>query len=119
MTALAMKYLSVQYFSRFGVFRAFSSVLGKVAGGFLLILVAIAFLAPWITPYDVAAQNLANANASPSWAHIMGTDEFGRDVFSRVVYGARTSLSVSATAIGISMSVGANGCRCCWWRLWR
>ena len=101
-----MTALTLQYFSRFGVFRAFSSFIGKVAGGFLLLLVAVAFLAPWITPYDVADQNLVNSNAAPSWAHIMGTDEFGRDVFSRVVYGARTSLSVSATAIGISMSVG-------------
>jgi ABC-type dipeptide/oligopeptide/nickel transport system permease subunit len=101
-----MTALAIQYLSGFSVFRAFSTLMGKLAGGFLVLLLTVAFLAPWITPYDVAIQNLANANASPSWAHIMGTDEFGRDVFSRVVYGARTSLSVSATAIGISMSVG-------------
>ncbi len=86
--------------------RAFSSAIGMLAGGFLILLLLVAFLAPWITPFDVATQNLANANAAPGWPHIMGTDEFGRDVFSRVVYGARTSLSVSATAIGISVSVG-------------
>jgi len=86
--------------------RAFSSAIGMIAGGFLILLLLVAFLAPWITPFDVATQNLANANAAPGWPHIMGTDEFGRDVFSRVVYGARTSLSVSATAIGISVSVG-------------
>lgn len=101
-----MTALAIQYLSGFSVFRAFSTLMGKLAGGFLVLLLTVAFLAPWITPYDVAIQNLANANASPSWAHTMGTDEFGRDVFSRVVYGARTSLSVSATAIGISMSVG-------------
>ena len=77
-----------------------------IAGGFLILLLLVAFFAPWITPFDVATQNLANANAAPGWPHIMGTDEFGRDVFSRVVYGARTSLSVSATAIAISISVG-------------
>lgn len=92
--------------SGFAALRAFSSAIGMFAGGFLILLLLVAFLAPWITPFDVATQNLANANAAPGWPHIMGTDEFGRDVFSRVVYGARTSLSVSATAIGISVSVG-------------
>ena len=92
--------------SGFAALRAFSSAIGMIAGGFLILLLLVAFFAPWITPFDVATQNLANANAAPGWPHIMGTDEFGRDVFSRVVYGARTSLSVSATAIGISVSVG-------------
>jgi peptide/nickel transport system permease protein len=45
-----------------------------------------------------------NANQPPAWPHLLGTDEFGRDVLSRVIYGARTSLSVSATAIGISIT---------------
>ena len=101
-----MTALTLQYLSRFGVFRAFSSVMGKIAGGFLVLILVVAVFAPWITPFDVATQNLANANAAPGWPHLMGTDEFGRDVFSRVLYGARTSLSVSATAIGISVTVG-------------
>jgi ABC-type dipeptide/oligopeptide/nickel transport system permease subunit len=101
-----MKTLTMNALSRFGIARAFSSRLGLVSGGFLVILLAAATFAPWITPYDVAAQNLANSNASPGWPHLMGTDEFGRDVLSRVIYGARTSLSVSATAISISMAVG-------------
>jgi ABC-type dipeptide/oligopeptide/nickel transport system permease subunit len=101
-----MKTLTINALSRFGIARAFSSRLGLVSGGFLVILLAVATFAPWITPYDVAAQNLANSNASPGWPHLMGTDEFGRDVLSRVIYGARTSLSVSATAISISMAVG-------------
>lgn len=101
-----MKTLTMNALSRFGITRAFSSPLGLVSGGFLVILLAVATFAPWITPYDVAAQNLANSNASPGWPHLMGTDEFGRDVLSRVIYGARTSLSVSATAISISMTVG-------------
>jgi len=49
---------------------------------------------------------LMNANAPPGWPHLLGTDEFGRDVLSRVIYGARTSLSVSATAIAVSMTAG-------------
>ena len=98
--------IALRKLAGFTPLRAFSSAIGMIAGGFLILLLLVAFFAPWITPFDVAAQNLANANAAPGWPHIMGTDEFGRDVFSRVVYGARTSLSVSATAIGISVSVG-------------
>jgi peptide/nickel transport system permease protein len=66
--------------------------------------VLVAVFAPWIAPFDFAAQNLMNANQPPAWPHLLGTDEFGRDVLSRVIYGARTSLSVSATAIAISMA---------------
>ncbi len=93
-------------FARSSIRRAFSSGIGMVAGGFLIILVLTAIFAPWIAPFDYAAQNLANSNAPPGWPHLLGTDEFGRDVLSRVIYGARTSLSVSATAIAISVSVG-------------
>lgn len=89
-----------------GFGRAFSTPLGLVSGGFLGVILAVALLAPWITPFDVAAQDLANSNSAPSWLHLMGTDEFGRDVLSRVMYGARTSLSVSATAIAISATIG-------------
>lgn len=86
--------------------RAYDSWLGKIAGGFLILLVFIAIFAPWITPFDYAAQDLMNGNAPPGWPHLLGTDQFGRDVLSRVIYGARTSLSVSATAIALSMVAG-------------
>lgn len=86
--------------------RAFSSWLGKIAGGFLVLLLFTAIFAPWLTPFDYAQQNLMNGNAPPGWPHLLGTDQFGRDVLSRVIYGARTSLSVSATAIALSITVG-------------
>ena len=86
--------------------RAFGSWLGGIAGGFLVLLLLAAIFAPWITPFDYAAQDLLDGNRPPGWPHVLGTDQFGRDVFSRVLYGARTSLSVSATAIALSMSVG-------------
>jgi peptide/nickel transport system permease protein len=92
--------------ARSGVGRAFATRLGAISGGFLVLVFVIALTAPWITPFDVAAQDLANSNAAPGWPHLLGTDEFGRDVLSRIMYGARTSLSVSATAIGISMVLG-------------
>ena len=93
-------------FKEHSVVRAFGSVLGKVSGGMMILLVFVAIFAPWIAPFDYAAQNLMNANLAPSWPHLLGTDEFGRDVLSRLIYGARTSLSVSAAAIFISISAG-------------
>lgn len=86
--------------------RAFDSWLGIIAGGFLLLLLFAAIFAPWITPFNYATQELMNGNSPPDWQHWLGTDQFGRDVLSRVIYGARTSLSVSVTAISISIVAG-------------
>jgi peptide/nickel transport system permease protein len=97
---------SMDAFARSSVRHAFASGLGMVSGGFLILLLLTAIFAPWITPFDYAAMDLANSNAPPGWPNLLGTDEFGRDVLSRVIYGARTSLSVSATAIAISVTVG-------------
>lgn len=96
----------IDFLGRLAAVRAMSSWTGKVAGGFLLLLVLAAIFAPWIAPFDYAAQDLARINQPPGWPHLLGTDEFGRDVLSRVIHGARTSLSVSATAIAISVVVG-------------
>lgn len=79
---------------------------GGIAGTYLFVLVLVALLAPWITPYPYDAQELSIASQAPSLSHWLGTDEFGRDVLSRIMYGARTSLSVSFTAIGVSVFVG-------------
>jgi peptide/nickel transport system permease protein len=72
----------------------------------LAIIVLAAILAPVIAPYDYAAQNLRNANMDPGALHWLGTDEFGRDLFSRIIYGARTSLAIGVTSISISMVCG-------------
>ncbi|GAB5471146.1 MAG: ABC transporter permease [Rhodospirillales bacterium] len=79
---------------------------GGISAACLLAVVACALFAPLIAPYAYDIQNLPASNSDPSWAHWMGTDEFGRDLFSRIIYGARTSLSVAVTAIGISVAVG-------------
>lgn len=79
---------------------------GGISGCYLILLVLLALLAPWIMPYPYDAQNLSIASQAPSLAHWLGTDEFGRDVLSRIMYGARTSLSVSVTAIAISVFIG-------------
>jgi len=86
--------------------RALATVKGGVAGGFLLLVVLGAIFAPVLTPYDYDIQALTNAFQPPSLAHPMGTDEFGRDVLTRILYGARTSLSVSVVAISISLVFG-------------
>ncbi|MBO6601887.1 MULTISPECIES: ABC transporter permease [Paracoccaceae] len=106
MKVSSMTARTLDTFARMSIGRAFASGIGMVAGGFLILLVLVAIFAPWIAPFDYAAQNLMNANAPPGWPHLLGTDEFGRDVLSRVIFGARTSLSVSATAIAISMAAG-------------
>jgi ABC-type dipeptide/oligopeptide/nickel transport system permease subunit len=80
--------------------------MGFVAGRWLVFLIAVAVLAPVLTPYDYDVQNLANAKMPPDAAHWMGTDEFGRDLLTRILYGARTSLTVSTVSIGLSLMAG-------------
>jgi peptide/nickel transport system permease protein len=88
--------------------RAFlrQSVLARVGFAAALLLFVVAVFAPWIAPADPAAQSLATRLEGPSTGHWMGTDELGRDVFSRVVYGARISLTV---AVCVVFGCGATG----------
>lgn len=72
----------------------------------VLIMSILALLAPWIAPYDPAALNLDQILMPPSPEHLLGTDELGRDVFSRLLYGARVSLWVGFVAVGISTAIG-------------
>jgi len=79
-----------------------------VAGGAVVaILFVISLMAPFITPWDPAAINAYQVLMPPSASHWMGTDELGRDVFSRVIYGTRISLYVGFVAVGIALSIGA------------
>ncbi|MGB8974698.1 MAG: ABC transporter permease, partial [Pseudomonas capeferrum] len=59
-----------------------------------LLLVVVAAFAPWIATHDPVVQNLANALQAPGAAHWFGTDEYGRDIFSRLVYGSRITLYI-------------------------
>ncbi|WP_246617776.1 nickel transporter permease [Rhizobium populisoli] len=68
--------------------------LGVVGLVVILILIVTAAAAPLLTQYDPVAQNMAIRLAPPSWEHLLGTDNFGRDVFSRIIYGARTTLDI-------------------------
>lgn len=73
---------------------------------FLISLVLVALLAPLITRYDPLVQELANAFAGPSRSHWLGTDELGRDVFSRLAYGARVSLFAGFGSAVLALVLG-------------
>jgi peptide/nickel transport system permease protein len=77
-----------------------------VASGLLLLLVLITVLAPWIALHDPIATDPSNALLGPSAAHPLGTDELGRDLFARVIWGSRVSLPVAFVAVGVGLLVG-------------
>src|SRR3989442_5390573 len=70
------------------------------------ILVIVAVFAPWIAPHDVGATNLGMRYLPPSSVYWFGTDSTGRDILSRVVFGARISLQVGIIVVGVSAFVG-------------
>lgn len=76
-------------------------------GGLIVFSIAVlALLAPWIAPYDPKDIQVQSILLPPSAEHWCGTDTLGRDIFSRMLYGARVSLSVGFIAVGISMLIG-------------
>ena len=78
-----------------------------LAGAAILVVVTLlALFAPWVTPYDPMAMKISDRMQSPRVAHWFGTDELGRDVFSRVVFGARYSLMIGALVVLISVTGG-------------
>lgn len=72
----------------------------------IIALIVVAVFAPFFAPYDPNAQSLAEMLQSPSSKHIFGTDEFGRDILSRIIYGARISLSVGVISQAIASVIG-------------
>src|SRR6266576_6231004 len=79
------------------------SIIGLVI---VIVFVLVAIFAPWIAHYDVGATNLAVRYMPPSAAHWFGTDSTGRDIFSRVVFGARISLEVGVVVVTVSAFIG-------------
>lgn len=82
---------------RSGPVHALRSILlrrpGTIAGTLIVCaLVVVAVFAPWIAPYDPLSQSIIKVNKMPSWTNWLGTDQFGRDVLSRMIYGSRNSL---------------------------
>ncbi len=78
-----------------------------VMGVFLLILITgLVILAPWVTPYEPNELDIRNRLQAPTLTHPMGTDELGRDVFTRILYGGRISLTIGVAAMLISVTIG-------------
>ncbi len=81
--------------------------LGALGALIVLTLIALALAAPIIAPYDYREQNRSELLKPPSAAHLFGTDNLGRDIFSRVLYGAQTSLYVGLVAVGLGTTLGS------------
>jgi peptide/nickel transport system permease protein len=77
-----------------------------VGGAAVLFFILVAVFAPLIAPYDPLATSWSAVRKPPSWLHLLGTDEIGRDVLSRVIYGARASLLAGVVSVSISLAVG-------------
>ncbi len=73
---------------------------------FIMIMIVFALLAPIISPHSPTDIDTKNILAAPSGSHIFGTDTLGRDIFSRIVYGSRISLSIGFIAVGIAVIIG-------------
>jgi peptide/nickel transport system permease protein len=85
---------------------ALSNPLARWGFAIIATVLLLALLAPWVAPYDPDAIDVKAILLSPSPAHWMGTDGLGRDVFSRMLYGARISLLVGFVAVGIATVIG-------------
>jgi peptide/nickel transport system permease protein len=89
-----------------GVWRRFRKHPGAIFGAIILItLVTLVILAP-LSPYDPEISDISNRYKPPSWGHPMGTDALGRDLFTRVLYGGRVSLTVGLLVVFISITLG-------------
>jgi len=73
----------------------------------LIVMIIVCFGAPWIAPYEFDAIDLRNTRQPPSLDHLMGTDDLGRDAFTRLLYGGRISLTVGIFAALVATTIGA------------
>ena len=83
-----------------------SNPLGMFGLAVLMLLAAVTLLAPWIAPYDPTKMDYDSLVAMPGGAHLFGTDDLGRDILSRVIWGGRESLRVAVLAIMVSLAGG-------------
>lgn len=80
--------------------------LAVVGAGIIAVMIVLAIIGPMISPYTYADQSLVDANQSPSLAHWFGTDTLGRDIYTRVMYGARISLTIGIVAALLNLVIG-------------
>ncbi|MEM9266680.1 MAG: nickel transporter permease [Cyanobacteria bacterium P01_F01_bin.13] len=86
--------------------RLLRSPSAKLGAAICLLLILTAIFAPWIAPFDPTSMGAGKALTPPNGDYWFGTDELGRDLFSRIVYGSRLTLKVGMIAVGISMTAG-------------
>ena len=84
----------------------FSNRLALLGAAVMAVFILMAVFAPFIAPYDPLQQDLAGKFAPPSRAHLMGQDELGRDILSRVIFGARISLTAGLAAVAVATGLG-------------
>ncbi|GAB1584337.1 MULTISPECIES: ABC transporter permease [Phyllobacteriaceae] len=99
LTSLTMPYAA-------GLKRLFGNRAILLGAIILAIVVLAAILAPWVAPYAPNKLSIVNKLKAPSWSHFFGTDEFGRDIFSRAIFAGRASLLVSLGVVVISTVLG-------------
>src|SRR5215208_7447119 len=80
--------------------------MARLGGVIVLVTVLAAVFGPWVAPYDPTSQELALRLEGPTGLHWFGLDELGRDIFARVLSGARISLMVGLVVVGVSASFG-------------
>jgi peptide/nickel transport system permease protein len=87
--------------------------LGAAGAIIVIVMILMAIFADFVAPYDPVKNSFADMTQAPGWAHLLGTDQFGRDMFSRIIYGARTALFVGFASafvgggIGLVLGVGS------------
>src|SRR5581483_4179302 len=77
------------------------------AGAVVALVLLLALLAPLLTPYEPNAQDPVRSYEGPSWSHPFGTDQFGRDILTRLLFGARLSLTIGLGSVGVALAIGA------------
>lgn len=82
--------------------------LAMLGSALLIVIVIVAAATPWIAPYPYEKTHLAYGPRPPSWQHPLGTDELGRDLLTRVMWGARVSLGVGILATAVSLTIGVS-----------
>jgi oligopeptide transport system permease protein len=82
------------------------SLPSKLSAFFLVVMVVCALFAPWVAPYSYETQDTRHTLAAPDSTHWMGTDRLGRDLFSRMIYGARVSLFIGVFTTLVALVIG-------------
>src|SRR5207248_2982841 len=101
LTAAGLRSPSAEFWRRFRRKRV-----ALASGCVILLLILAAAAAPWIAPYGPATPDYDNVLAGPSWQHLCGTDTFGRDILSRILWGGRISLTVGFVSVALGGMVG-------------